>query len=224
MSPRTQTLHLLHDTLHFGPILDVVVQLLRLGAKESRRCLRASLRSANRTASDLLSPMCEVSCSRASCASASMRTVIDVIRKSYYCVRHVTDVSPLRPGPARREQRSRRQARAPRVHDAEPQHGGCARGSTSTRRSRRRRGRVNPARAGAPQVRLLDLNLLVYAMDESSARHTARAGGWIGRYPDRKQFAMAWNVMIGVLRHSTQCSADADFRPFHGRALDRSME
>jgi len=36
----------------------------------------------------------------------------------------------------------------------------------------------NPARAGAPQVRLLDLNLLVYAMDESSARHN-RARRWL---------------------------------------------
>ncbi|HEY5857323.1 MAG TPA: type II toxin-antitoxin system VapC family toxin [Aldersonia sp.] len=59
-------------------------------------------------------------------------------------------------------------------------------------------------------MRLLDLNLLVYAMDESSARHE-HARRWLDRtLSGSETVAMAWNVLIGFLRLSTRPVVFAD--------------
>jgi predicted nucleic acid-binding protein len=49
-------------------------------------------------------------------------------------------------------------------------------------------------------MRLLDLNILVYAMDESSSRHEA-ARDWLDEtLSGSDTVALAWHVLIGLVR------------------------
>lgn len=53
-------------------------------------------------------------------------------------------------------------------------------------------------------MRLLDLNLLLYAMDESSPRHEA-ARGWLDEtLSGSGTVAFAWHVLVGFVRLSTR--------------------
>jgi uncharacterized protein len=53
-------------------------------------------------------------------------------------------------------------------------------------------------------MRLLDLNILVYAMDKSSSRHKA-ARDWLdGTLSASDTVAFAWQVLIGFVRLSTR--------------------
>ena len=55
-------------------------------------------------------------------------------------------------------------------------------------------------------MRLLDLNVLIYAMDESSPRHEA-ARGWLDEtLSGARTVAFAWHVLIGFVRLSTRAA------------------
>jgi toxin-antitoxin system PIN domain toxin len=55
-------------------------------------------------------------------------------------------------------------------------------------------------------MRLLDLNILVYAMDESSSRHEA-ARDWLDEtLSGSDTVAFAWHVLIGFVRLSTRAA------------------
>ncbi|MGB8501062.1 type II toxin-antitoxin system VapC family toxin [Mycobacterium sp.] len=55
-------------------------------------------------------------------------------------------------------------------------------------------------------MRLLDLNILIYAMDESSARHE-RARDWLDEtLSGSDTVAFAWQVLIGFVRLSTRAA------------------
>jgi toxin-antitoxin system PIN domain toxin len=55
-------------------------------------------------------------------------------------------------------------------------------------------------------VRLLDLNILIYAMDESSPRHES-ARGWLDEtLSGSRTVAFAWHVLIGFVRLSTRAA------------------
>jgi len=55
-------------------------------------------------------------------------------------------------------------------------------------------------------VKLVDLNLLIYAIDSSSPRHTA-ARTWLGStLSGNETVALPWAVLIGFLRLSTRPS------------------
>lgn len=68
-------------------------------------------------------------------------------------------------------------------------------------------------------MRLLDLNILVYAIDESSARHEA-AKDWLDDVLSGSDtVAFAWQVLVGFVRLSTRAAVFA--RPLAvGEALD----
>jgi uncharacterized protein len=58
-------------------------------------------------------------------------------------------------------------------------------------------------------MRLLDLNILIYAMDESSSRHQ-RAREWLDEtLSGADTVAFAWNVLIGFVRLSTRAAVFA---------------
>jgi uncharacterized protein len=58
-------------------------------------------------------------------------------------------------------------------------------------------------------MRLLDLNILVYAMDESSSRHEA-ARDWLdGTLSASDTVAFAWQVLVGFVRLSTRSAVFA---------------
>jgi predicted nucleic acid-binding protein len=53
-------------------------------------------------------------------------------------------------------------------------------------------------------MRLLDLNILIYAMDESSPRHEA-ARNWLDdTLSGADTVALAWHVIVGFVRLSTR--------------------
>ena len=55
-------------------------------------------------------------------------------------------------------------------------------------------------------MRLLDLNILIYAMDESSPRHES-ARGWLDEtLSGSRTVAFAWHVLIGFVRLSTRAA------------------
>jgi len=55
-------------------------------------------------------------------------------------------------------------------------------------------------------VKLLDVNLLLYAADESSPRHSA-AQAWVdATFSGTETVALAWTVLIGFVRVSTNPS------------------
>lgn len=68
-------------------------------------------------------------------------------------------------------------------------------------------------------MKLLDLNILVYAIDESSSRHRA-ARDWLDEtLSDSDTVAFAWHVLIGFVRLSTRSAVFA--RPLTaGESLD----
>jgi toxin-antitoxin system PIN domain toxin len=58
-------------------------------------------------------------------------------------------------------------------------------------------------------MKLLDLNILVYAMDESSSRHQA-ARAWLDEaLSGSDTVAFAWHVLIGFVRLSTRSAVFA---------------
>lgn len=60
------------------------------------------------------------------------------------------------------------------------------------------------AEASAPQVKLLDLNLLIYAVDRDSPRHEA-ARRWLEQaLSDEEPVGLAWVVVVGFLRLVTR--------------------
>lgn len=68
-------------------------------------------------------------------------------------------------------------------------------------------------------MRLLDLNILVYAIDESSPRH-APARNWLDQtLSGSDTVAFAWQVLIGFVRLSTRPAVFA--RPF---AVDEAFD
>lgn len=68
-------------------------------------------------------------------------------------------------------------------------------------------------------MRLLDLNILIYAMDESSARHE-RARTWLDEtLSGSDTVAFAWQVLIGFVRLSTRAAVFT--RPL---AVDESLD
>lgn len=55
-------------------------------------------------------------------------------------------------------------------------------------------------------MRLLDLNILIYAIDESSPRHDA-ARDWVERtLSGTDTVALAWSVLLGFVRLSTRAA------------------
>ena len=52
-------------------------------------------------------------------------------------------------------------------------------------------------------MRLVDLNLLLYAIDSSSPRHSA-ARAWVEAALSEGTTALAWSVLIGFIRISTR--------------------
>lgn len=59
-------------------------------------------------------------------------------------------------------------------------------------------------------MRLLDLNILLYAMDESSPRHQA-ARDWLDEtLSGSDTVAFAWHVLVGFVRLSTRSAVFAD--------------
>ncbi|HZQ32865.1 MAG TPA: type II toxin-antitoxin system VapC family toxin [Mycobacterium sp.] len=58
-------------------------------------------------------------------------------------------------------------------------------------------------------MRLIDLNILIYALDESSARHQ-RARGWLDEtLSGSGTVAFAWQVLVGFVRLSTRAAVFA---------------
>src|SRR6478672_4775614 len=99
----------------------------------------------------------------------------------------------------------RRDERASAVPTADPAPGGQAR-----RRSRqgagardRARGCGDPPQARSAQVKLPDVNLLLYAIDERSPKHD-RARPWLEELlSGTEAVAFSWTVLLGFLRVST---------------------
>lgn len=59
-------------------------------------------------------------------------------------------------------------------------------------------------------MRLLDLNILLYAMDESSPRHQA-ARNWLDEtLSGSSTVAFAWHVLVGFVRLSTRSAVFAE--------------
>lgn len=59
-------------------------------------------------------------------------------------------------------------------------------------------------------MKLVDLNLLVYAVDEQSPRHSA-ARAWVERvFSGPETIALPWVVLLGFLRLTTRRSVFAD--------------
>jgi len=55
-------------------------------------------------------------------------------------------------------------------------------------------------------MRLIDLNIFIYAMDQSSSRHQA-AKDWLDdTLSGAETVALAWNVLIGFVRLSTRAA------------------
>ena len=82
----------------------------------------------------------------------------------------------------------------------------CGRESTSTRpfaspeTSRTRR----QFEARAPQVKLADVNLFLYAVDEASSHSTSRRANWLEEtLSGSETFAFSWSVLLELLRLAT---------------------
>src|SRR5207253_3226744 len=68
---------------------------------------------------------------------------------------------------------------------------------------RHARGRGNHPKTRAAQVKLTDVNLLLYAVDTSAPRHRA-ARRWLEeRLSETETFAFSWAVLLAFLRLST---------------------
>ncbi len=55
-------------------------------------------------------------------------------------------------------------------------------------------------------MRLLDLNILIYALDESSPRHEAAKQWFDATLSGSDTVAFAWHVLIGFVRLSTRAA------------------
>src|ERR687892_1995366 len=65
------------------------------------------------------------------------------------------------------------------------------------------RGRGDRAQAGTAKVKLPDVNLLLYAVDEGSVRHEP-ARAWVEeRLSGTETFALAWVVLLAFIRLTT---------------------
>ena len=112
-----------------------------------------------------------------------------------------------RPAPG---ERRRGAALRPAFAAARPAPGHqCRQGARARRRAG---GRGDPAQARAAQVKLPDVNLLLYGIDEDSPRHQA-ARAWVeDPFGGTETVALAWAVMLAFVRLTTKPQVMA--RPF----------